>query len=223
VAESIGTPWRFESYQGGGFFGIEWRNHQNRHNSIQLREDKELGKVAPYGVYSLMNNEAWVNVGTDYDTSAFAAESIRRWWYMMGKERYRDAVRLMITTYSDGSNGACVRLWKTELQKFANETGLEIQVSHFPPGTSKRNKIEHRLFSAISLNWRGRPLVNHEIVTNLIESTTTRTGLKVRAALDINRYSKGIKVSDAEMKALSHQPEPFRCEWNYTIAKSMNN
>lgn len=208
-------------YKNGG------RAYRPKGNPIKVKghdfEDKELGKVAPYGVYDLMHNEAWVNVGTDHDTSAFAVESIRRWWYMMGKEKYPDAIRLMITADSGGSNGSRVRLWKTELQKFANETGLEIQVSHFPPGTSKWNKIEHRLFSAISLNWRGRPLVNHEIVVNLIESTTTRTGLKVRAALDINHYPKGIKVSDAEMRALSHQPEHFRGEWNYTITKSMDN
>jgi transposase len=181
--------------------------------------DKDLGKVAPYGIYDVTHNEAWVNVGTDHDTSAFAVESIRRWWLMMGQERYPDATRLMITADSGGSNGARVRLWTAELQKFANETGLEIHVSHFPPGTSKWNKIEHRLFSAISLNWRGRPLINHEVIINLIESTTTRTGLKVRAILDTNRYPKGIKVSDTELKALSHHPEPFHGEWNYTIAQ----
>ena len=208
-------------YKNGG------RAYRPKGNPIKVKghdfEDKELGKVAPYGVYDLKHHEAWVNVGTDHDTSAFAVESIRRWWYMMGKGRYPDATRLMITADSGGSNGARVRLWKAELQKFSNETGLEIQVSHFPPGTSKWNKIEHRLFSAISLNWRGRPLVNHEIIINLIESTTTRTGLKVRAALDNNHYPQGIKVSDAEMKALSHQPEPFHGEWNYTIAKSTDN
>lgn len=181
--------------------------------------DKELGKVAPYGVYDVKNNEAWVNVGTDHDTAAFAVESIRRWWHMMGKGRYPDATRLMINADSGGSNGARVRLWKVELQKFANETGLDIHVSHFPPGTSKWNKIEHRLFSAISLNWRGRPLINHEVIINLIESTTTRTGLKVRAFLDTNCYAKGIKVADAEMKALSHHPESFHGEWNYSIKK----
>jgi len=181
--------------------------------------DKELGKVAPYGIYDVTHNEAWVNVGTDHDTSAFAVESIRRWWLMMGKKRYPDATRLMITADSGGSNGARVRLWKAELQKFATETGLEIHVSHFPPGTSKWNKIEHRLFSAISLNWRGRPLISHEVIINLIESTTTRTGLKVRAALDTNRYPKGVKVSDTALKALSHRPESFHGEWNYTIAQ----
>jgi Rhodopirellula transposase DDE domain len=182
-------------------------------------KDKELGKVAPYGVYDLANNEAWVNVGTDHDTAVFAVESIRRWWYMMGKARYPNATQLMITADSGGSNGARVRLWKVELQKFANETGLEIQVSHFPPGTSKWNKIEHRLFSAISLNWRGQPLVNHEVIINLIESTTTRTGLKVRASLDTNHYPKGIKVANAEMNTLSCHPESFHGEWNYSIKK----
>jgi len=181
--------------------------------------DKELGKVAPYGVYDLKNNEAWVNVGTDHDTAAFAVESIRRWWHMMGEARYPDARKLLINADSGGSNGARVRLWKVELQRFANETGLEIHVSHFPPGTSKWNKIEHRLFSAISLNWRGRPLINHEVIINLIESTTTKTGLKVRAHLDTNSYAKGIKVADTEMKALNYHPESFRGEWNYSIKK----
>ena len=181
--------------------------------------DKELGKVAPYGIYDVRHNEAWVNVGTDHDTSAFAVESIRRWWLMMGKERYPDATSLMITADSGGSNDARVRLWKAELQKFANETGLTVHISHFPPGTSKWNKIEHRLFSAISLNWRGQPLISHEVVIDLIESTTTKNGLRVRAILDTNRYPKGIKVSDAELKALSYHPESFHGEWNYTISK----
>lgn len=181
--------------------------------------DKELGKVAPYGVYDLKHNEAWVNVGTDHDTAVFAVESIRRWWNMMGKERYPDATRLMITADSGGSNGARIRLWKVELQKLANEIGLEIHVNHFPPGTSKWNKIEHRLFSAISLNWRGRPLINHEVIINLIQSTTTRTGLKVRAALDTNHYPKGIKVPDIEIKALNFHPDPFHGDWNYAIKK----
>ena len=179
--------------------------------------DKDLGKAAPYGVYDIQHNEAWVNIGTDHDTSAFAVESIRKWWLLMGKERYPGAARLMITADSGGSNGARVRLWKVELQKFADETGLEIQVSHFPPGTSKWNKIEHRLFSAISLNWRGRPLISHEVIVSLIESTTSRTGLKVRASLDRKRYLKGIKVSKAEMNALNHRPDPFHGEWNYTL------
>lgn len=206
-----------------GIFKNGGRVYRSKGDPVKVKvhdfEDKELGKVAPYGVYDMKHNEAWVNVGTDNDTSAFAVESIRRWWYIMGKERYPEATRLMITADSGGSNGARVRLWKAELQKFADETGLEIQISHFPPGTSKWNKIEHRLFSAISLNWRGRPLVNHEVIINLIESTTTRAGLKVRAALDTNCYPKGIKISDAEMKALSHHPDLFHGEWNYSIAK----
>ncbi len=206
-----------------GFYKNGGRSYRPKDDPVRVKVhdfvDKELGKVAPYGIYDVKHNEAWVNVGTDHDTSAFAVESIRRWWLMMGKERYPDATLLMITADSGGSNGARVRLWKAELQKFANEIGLEIHVSHFPPGTSKWNKIEHRLFSAISLNWRGRPLINHEVIINLIESTTTRTGLKVRAILDTNRYPKGIKVSDTELKALSHHPEPFHGEWNYTIAQ----
>ena len=205
-----------------GLYKNTGRSYRPKGDPIKVKvhdfEDKELGKVAPYGVFDLKHNEGWVNVGTDHDTSAFAVESIRRWWYMMGKQRYPSATRLMITADSGGSNGSRVRLWKSELQKLANETGLQIQVSHFPPGTSKWNKIEHRLFSAISLNWRGRPLTSHEVIINLIESTSTRTGLKVRAALDMNRYPKGIKVSDAEMKALSHHPEPFHGEWNYSIS-----
>lgn len=176
------------------------------------------GKVAPYGVYDIGQNEGWVNVGTDHDTSAFAVESIRRWWDLMGKERYPEATRLMITADGGGSNGSRVKLWKVELQKFANETGLKIQVSHFPPGTSKWNKIEHRLFSAITLNWRGKPLVSHEVIISLIEATTTRTGLKVRAALDTSKYPKGLKISKAQMRGLSLTPNAFHGEWNYTLS-----
>jgi hypothetical protein len=189
-----------------GLYKNSGRSYRPKGAPVEVKvhdfQDKELGKVAPYGIYDLKHNEAWVNVGTDHDTSAFAVESIRRWWTMMGKSRYPDATRLMITADSGGSNGSRVRLWKVELQKFANETGLEIHISHLPPGTSKWNKIEHRLFSAISLNWRGTPLINHEVIIKLIESTKTRTGLKVRAALDKNIYPKGIKISDSEMKAL---------------------
>jgi len=206
-----------------GLYKNNGKSYRPKGDPIQVKGhdfiDKDLGKVAPYGVYDLASNEAWVNVGTDHDTAVFAVESIRRWWHLMGKARYPDATKLMITADSGGSNGSRVRLWKVELQKFANETGLEINVSHFPPGTSKWNKIEHRLFSAISLNWRGQPLVNHEVIVNLIKSTTTRTGLKVHAALDTNQYAKGIKVLDAEMKTLSHHPEAFHGEWNYSIKK----
>ena len=179
--------------------------------------DGELGRVSPYGVYDLAKNEAWVSVGTDHDTSAFAVESIRRWWQTMGKALYPHATRLLITADGGGSNGSRVRLWKLELQKLADETGLELAVRHFPPGTSKWNKIEHRLFSAISQNWRGKPLISHEVVVNLIAATTTRKGLKVRSALDRNDYPVGLKVSDAEMALLHIRKETFHGEWNYSL------
>jgi len=177
----------------------------------------ELGRVSPYGVYDLGKNEAWVSVGTDHDTSAFAVASIRRWWETMGKPLYPRATRLLITADAGGSNGYQVRLWKLELQKLADETGLEIAVCHFPPGTSKWNKIEHRLFSAISQNWRGKPLVSHEAIVNLIAATTTRTGLKVRAALDQKPYPPGVKVKDAEMETLHLRADAFHPEWNYSL------
>jgi hypothetical protein len=175
------------------------------------------GKVAPYGVYDPTRNEGWVNVGTDHDTAAFAVESIRRWWQTMGCQAYPNARQLLITADSGRSNGARVRLWKVALQAFANETGLEITVGHFPPGTSKWNKIEHRLFSAISQNWRGRPLVSHEVVVNLIAATTNSKGLKVRSALDTNHYPKGIKISDEELAAINLHRAAFHGEWNYSI------
>ncbi len=177
----------------------------------------ELGRVSPYGVYDLAENEAWVSVGTDHDTAAFAVESIRRWWRTMGAPLYPDARRLLVTADGGGSNGYRVRLWKRELQKLADETGLEIAVCHFPPGTSKWNKIEHRLFSAISQNWRGKPLVSHEVVVELIGATTTRTGLKVRTALDHNAYPLQVSVSDAEMETLYLRPGSFHGEWNYSL------
>jgi hypothetical protein len=177
----------------------------------------ELGRVSPYGVYDLAANEAWVSVGVDHDTAAFAVESIRRWWTTMGQPLYPDATRLLVTADAGGSNGSRLRLWKLELQKLADETGLEIAVCHFPPGTSKWNKIEHRLFSAITQNWRGKPLVSHETVVNLIAATTTRTGLKVRSGLDTGDYPKGVKVGDAEMEALYLQRDAFHGDWNYTL------
>lgn len=180
-------------------------------------EIPELGKVAPYGVYDQPNNTGWVKVGTDHDTATFAVESIRKWWIAMGKEAYPDANQLLITADGGGSNGARVRLWKIELQKFANETGLVVSVSHFPPGTSKWNKIEHRLFSYISQNWRGKPLVSHEVIVNLIASTKTRTGLTVKCELDTNMYPKGIKVSDAELRQANILRNGFHGEWNYSI------
>lgn len=180
-------------------------------------EIPELGKVAPYGVYDQTLNAGWVNVGTDHDTATFAVESIRKWWITMGQEAYPNAERLLITADGGGSNGARVRLWKIELQKFANETGLVIAVSHFPPGTSKWNKIEHRLFSYISQNWRGKPLVSHEVIVNLIASTTTRKGLTVKCELDTKKYAKGIKVTDKEMSQVNIIRNEFHGEWNYSI------
>ena len=179
--------------------------------------DPELGRINPYGVYDLAQNEGWVNVGTDHDTAAFAVESIRRWWQTMGKPLYPTATRLLITADGGGSNGYRVRLWKLELQKLADETGLEMMVRHFPPGTSKWNKIEHRLFSAITQNWRGKPLTSHEVVVKLIAATTTRTGLKVRSELDQGKYAAGLKVSDTEIETLNLRAEPFHGEWNYSL------
>jgi hypothetical protein len=177
----------------------------------------ELGRAAPYGVYDVTQNAGWVSVGVDHDTAAFAAQSIRRWWESMGAEAYPKAGRLLITADSGGSNGARVRLWKLELQKLADETGLEITICHLPPGTSKWNKIEHRLFSFISLNWRGKPLVSHQVIVNLIAATTTKSGLRVRAELDPGKYPKGVKVSDEEVAAIRLERDKFHGEWNYTI------
>jgi hypothetical protein len=177
----------------------------------------ELGRAAPYGVYNVTQNAGWVSVGGDHDTAAFAAQSIRRWWESMGAKAYPAARRLLITADSGGSNGARVRLWKVELQKLADETGLEISVCHLPPGTSKWNKIEHRQFSFISQNWRGKPLVSHQVIVNLIAATTTKTGLKVRAEIDPGKYPKGVKVSDKEVAAIRLERDQFHGEWNYTI------
>ena len=181
-------------------------------------EDKKLGKVAPYGIYDITQNTGYINLGTDSDTSAFAVESIRRWWITMGKSIYPNADKLLITADSGGSNGYRRKLWKTELQKFSSETGIEISVSHLPPGTSKWNKIEHRLFSYISQNWRGKPLVSHEVIISLISSTTTKQGLIVHCELDENQYPKGIKVSDEELKSINIQTDDFHGEWNYSIS-----
>jgi hypothetical protein len=173
--------------------------------------------VSPYGVYDLAANEAWVSVGTDHDTATFAVESIRRWWTTMGEPLYPDATRLLVTADGGGSNGSRVRLWKLELQRLADETGLEIAVCHLPPGTSKWNKVEHRLSSAITQDWRGRPLVSHEVIVELIGATTTRTGLKVRSGLDTSTYPSGVRVSDADMETLHLQRDSFHGEWNYTL------
>jgi len=178
---------------------------------------RELGRVNPYGVYDVAHNEAWVSVGVDHDTAAFAVESIRRWWWSMGYPVYPKATRLLITADAGGSNGYRLRLWKLELQKLADETGLEIAVCHFPPGTSKWNKIEHRLFSAITQNWRGKPLVSHEVVVNLIGATTTTTGLRVKSELDTNQYPAGRIVSDAELSAIYIRRDVFHGDWNYSL------
>jgi Rhodopirellula transposase DDE domain len=181
---------------------------------------KELGKVAPYGIYDIGQNSGWVSVGTDHDTAAFAVESIRRWWRMMGQSEYPQARRLLITADGGGSNGARVKLWKVELQKLADDTGLAISVCHFPPGTSKWNKIEHRLFSFITQNWRGKPLISHEVIVNLIAATTNKGGLRVATQLDTNAYPKGIKVSKGELAQINLTPDEFHGDWNYTIAPS---
>lgn len=178
----------------------------------------ELGRAAPYGVYDVTENAGWVSVGIDHDTSSFAVESIRRWWHSMGRDRYPKAKRLLITADSGGSNGYRIRLWKLELQELAKETGLTISVSHFPPGTSKWNKIEHRLFSFITQNWRGKPLVSHEVIVNLIAATTTKEGLRVQCEIDANSYQKGIKVTDRQMQDINLDPDSFHGEWNYTIS-----
>jgi len=178
----------------------------------------ELGKVAPYGVYDIAANHGWVSVGVDADTAAFAVESIRRWWQKLGRARYPDATSLTITADCGGSNGAKVRLWKRELQRFANEAGLSITVTHLPPGTSKWNKIEHRLFAYITQNWRGKPLVSHEVIVQLIGATKTETGLDVRCEIDGNLYPRGVQVTELEMRAINLTRADFHGEWNYTIA-----
>lgn len=180
--------------------------------------DKDLGKVAPYGIYDVAANAGWVSVGIDHDTAAFAVNAIRRWYDVVGRDRYRNARHLLITADGGGSNGSRVRLWKLELQKLADETGLILQVCHYPPGTSKWNKIEHRMFCHITQTWRGKPLVSRLAVVNLIAATTTRTGLTVRCELDENIYPKAIRVSDQEMATLNIATNTWHPEWNYTIS-----
>ena len=199
--------------------GQEWRP-QGEPEVVQVHDfvDKELGRANPYGVYDLAQNAGWVSVGTDHDTASFAVATIRRWWLGMGQPLYPDAKELMIMADGGGSNGSRVRLWKLELQGLADELNLPIRVCHFPPGTSKWNKIEHRLFSYISMNWRGRPLVSHEVIVNLIAATTTSKGLKVYAAIDPTPYPKGIKVTDAEFATIQIDRDNFHGEWNYVIS-----
>jgi hypothetical protein len=179
--------------------------------------DKKQGKVAPYGVYDLQENEAWVSVGISHDTAEFAVETIRKWWKEMGRSRYPDAASLVITADGGGSNGYRLRLWKFELQALANELRFPITVCHLPPGTSKWNKIEHRLFSFITQNWRGKPLVTHQVIVNLIAGTKTTTGLSVTSRLDDRCYAKGRRVSNAQLAAVNLKPDPFHGEWNYSI------
>jgi hypothetical protein len=201
--------------------GREWEPAGSP-RQVQVHDfaDKALGKVAPYGVYDIAANTGWVNVGTDADTGAFAVESIRRWWTTMGAISYPGSDKLLITADSGGSNGSRLRLWKTELAAFATEAGLDITVFHLPPGTSKWNKIEHRLFSAISRNWRARTLQSHEVVIETLRATTTSTGLAVNAVLDTGTYARGIKITDKQIAALEatqlHRRE-FHGDWNYTL------
>jgi hypothetical protein len=184
--------------------------------------DPDLGKAIPYGVYDVAKNLGWVNVGCDHDTSAFAVESIRRWWFAMGTRLYPRAQKLLVCADGGGSNGYRTRLWKLELQKLADDTVLEVTVCHLPPGTSKWNKIEHRLFSHISMNWRGKPLVSHEVIVNLIAATKTRTGLEVKARLDRRKYPPKVKVTDEDLARVHLRRHKFHGEWNYTIAASGN-
>ena len=198
--------------------GREWRprgspEKVNVHDFL----DSKKGKAIPYGVYDIHHNLGWVSVGVDHDTAAFAAATIKRWWRGLGLKRYPRAKSLLITADSGGSNGSRLRLWKWELQKLANQTGLEISVCHLPPGTSKWNKIEHRLFSFISQNWRGKPLLTHAAIVSLIAATRTKTGLRVRCVLDTNKYPKGIKLTDEQMARINLKPDKFHGDWNYTI------
>ena len=179
--------------------------------------DKTQGKAIPYGIYDLSQNQAWVNVGIDHDTAEFAVESIRRWWQQLGQAQYRRSKHLLITADCGGSNGYRNRLWKLKLQEFADETGLTLHLCHFPPGTSKWNKIKHRLFCHITTNWRGKPLTSLETVINLIGNTTTQTGLKVHAQMDDNLYPTGIQVTDEQFNAIAIQRCRFHGEWNYRI------
>jgi len=178
---------------------------------------EELGRAVPYGVYDLAANAGWVSVGVDGDTAAFAVQAIRRWWQEAGRTRYPHARKLTITADGGGSNGSRVRLWKRELQRLSDELGLEISVHHLPPGTSKWNRIEHRLFSFISQNWRAKPLVSYRVIVDLISATTTKTGLSVRCELDTGAYPRGTSVSDQDMAALNITRDPFHGEWNYTV------
>jgi len=198
--------------------GREWRP-QSEPDEVKVHDfiDKELGKAIPYGVYDVGQNEGWVSVGIDHDTAQFAVQAIERWWRKMGQKRYPKAKELMITADGGGSNGSRCRLWKVALQDLAKNLGLSIHVSHFPPGTSKWNKIEHRMFCHITQNWRGQPLVTHEVMVNLIANTKTKAGLRIRAELDPGEYPTGVEVSQAQMAALHIKRNKFQGDWNYTL------
>jgi len=183
---------------------------------------RRKGRAVPYGVYDIAANQGWVSVGIGHDTASFAVESIRRWWRRMGRKRYPQAKRLMITADCGGSNGSRVRLWKLELQNFADQTGLAITVAHHPPGTSKWNRIEHRMFAFITQNWRGKPLISHKVIVQLIAATTTSTGLRIASDIDATQYQKGEKVSDQQIEALNIKYDAFHPEWNYTIQPRHN-
>jgi hypothetical protein len=199
--------------------GREWRPKSSP-EQVRVHDFviPELGRAVPYGVYDIADNAGWVSVGIDHDTAAFATNAIGSWWELMGRARYPHARSLLITADGGGSNGSRVRLWKVELQKLADELGMPITVCHLPPGTSKWNEIEHRLFSFITGNWRGKPLISHQVIVELIAATTTEAGLKVRCQLDPNAYPAGIKVSDAELEAVNLSRHDFHGEWNYTIS-----
>lgn len=199
--------------------GREWQP-TGEPESVQVHDfmDRELGKAVPYGIYDVGRNTGWVTVGQDHDTASFAVATLRRWWDADGVHAYPEATELLISADCGGSNGYRVRLWKAELQRFADATGIRVTVCHLPPGTSKWNKIEHRLFSYLTMNWRGRPLISHEVILELIGATTTRTGLRVQAELDSGRYPLHVKVSDQEMAAVQLTAHTFHGEWNYTIS-----
>ena len=202
--------------------GREWRP-KGTPEQVRVHDFviKTLGRAVPYGVYDIADNVGWVSVGIDHDTAAFAVNAIRSWWKLMGRERYPGATRLLISADGGGSNGSRVRLWKVELQKLADELAIPITVCHLPPATSKWNKIEHRLFSFITQNWRGKPLVSYQAIVQLIAATTTTAGLTVRCQLDQNTYPAGIKVSDAEIKGVNLARHDFHGEWNYTICPKL--
>lgn len=201
--------------------GKEWQpKGQPEEVRVHDFKIKELGRVAPYGVYDIGKNVGWVSVGTDHDTAEFAVATIRNWWKSMGVPIYTNARQILITADGGGSNGHRLRLWKIELQRLANEVKCPVTVCHFPPGTSKWNKIEHRLFSFITQNWRGKPLVSHEVIVNLIAATSTKSGLQVHAELDTAEYPKGKKVTDAELAKVKIQRHEFHGDWNYTILPS---